>query len=225
MKKTVLFTCLLAILMVSLCLPVGATGTQQTATITLHADKSTPARGETVTVTVSLAGSAKAKSMMIEPMYDTSVLELQSGEWLLTGGMLTEDWSAEFGDAAIAYSAEADVNGDIFKLTFKVLDAAAIGNTQVNCHVIIKNGQTEIENTVTPIDMDVLSQPPADTDIGATDAIQPNGAQPAPGEQNNTAGILQSGCASTVRVDTVLLLLPILAGMAWLLKRKENNNA
>ncbi len=148
MKKALLITIILTLLAICICIPVSASGT---ATVTFDADNDTPARGATVVVTVALNGSDMAKSMMIQPVYDSSVLELQSGEWLLTGGVLTDNWSAEFGDAAIAYSSATDVNGDIFKMTFKVLDDAALGNTTIDCNVTIMNGQVSIPNATTPI--------------------------------------------------------------------------
>ncbi len=152
MKKALLITIILTLLAICICIPVSASGT---ATVTFDADNDTPARGATVVVTVALNGSDMAKSMMIQPVYDSSVLELQSGEWILTGGMLTDNWSAEFGDAAIAYSSATDVNGDIFKMTFKVLDDAALGNTTINCNVTIMNGQVSIPNTTTPLTIKV----------------------------------------------------------------------
>ena len=157
MKKALITSLTLILLfLICICLPVyAAENTASEATVTFDADPQTASRGATVTVTVVLSESDLAKSMMIEPVYDKSVLELQSGEWLLTGATLADNWAAEFGDAAIAYSAETDMNGEIFKLTFKVLDNASFGKTSVDCNVTIKNGQLVIANTTTPIEINI----------------------------------------------------------------------
>ncbi len=155
MKKLLWITAIVALLTACICIPALA-GTTAPAAVTLQTDNDSPAQGATVTVTVALSGSAKAKSMLIVPVYDPNILELQSGEWLLTDGILTDNWSPEFGDAAIAYSSETDMNGDVFKLVFRVLNTAALGNTRVDCTVTIKNGQELISNSTTPANLKIV---------------------------------------------------------------------
>ncbi len=101
-------------------------------------------RGDTVTLTVSVSGSAPAKSMSVTPFYDSNVLTMISGTWLLSNALLSDPWNISTGDAVIAYGSETDINGGIFLMVFKVNDAAPYGDTSVSCEVIIKNGTVSI---------------------------------------------------------------------------------
>lgn len=135
--------------------------------------------GENVTITVSVKNCVEAKSIYIVPQYDDEVLEIVSGTWLING-MLADDWSAEFGDAAIAFSANTDVNTDIFELEFKVKENADVGDiASVSCEIVVKTMEGKEEIAVTTVvssgtitiicnhtDTTNVPQTPADCDEG-----------------------------------------------------------
>ena len=76
---------------------------------------STVKLGDTITVTVSLSNNAEFKSMALTPVYDESVFEVVSGEWILTGAMIA---SFDNKNAAIGYSSAVNKSGDVFKYVF-----------------------------------------------------------------------------------------------------------
>ncbi len=107
--------------------------------------------GEDVTTTVSIKNCVDAKSIMIIPQYDEDILEIVSGTWLIDG-VLAEDWGPAFGDAVIAFSANTDVNTDIFEFVFRVKDDAKAGQVaNVGCEIVITtmDGNEDIPVAVT----------------------------------------------------------------------------
>ncbi len=107
--------------------------------------------GENVTTTVSIENCVDAKSIMIIPQYDEDILEIVSGTWLIDG-VLAEDWSPTFGDAVITFSANTDVNTDVFEFVFRVKDDAQAGQVaNVGCEIVITtmDGNEDIPVAVT----------------------------------------------------------------------------
>ncbi|MBQ2675080.1 MAG: hypothetical protein IJG07_10455, partial [Prevotella sp.] len=124
MKRIVsLAVCLLLVLS----LAVSAVGANN-ATATIASANAKP--GETVTVKITLSNSEPLKSILIRPSYDNSVVEMLSGEWLISG-MMAEPWSEEFGDASIAFNNNEDVNGAIFEMTFRIKPSATVTQTTI----------------------------------------------------------------------------------------------
>ena len=145
MKKLLSF--LLSILLVIQIAPVAVAQTNAE----VHVESTTAMRGETVSITISVQDYVEAKSIYIVPVYDEDILEIVSGTWLVSG-VLADDWSAAFGDAAIAFAENTNINTDIFELVFKVKDnAAAVKNTSVSCEIVIKtmNGKEEVPVAIT----------------------------------------------------------------------------
>lgn len=141
MKKIIVL--LLSVLILSgAVMPAAANSVTATTACTTAADSIV--RGDTVTVTVSLSNCAKLKSMALTPSYDSNVFELVSGEWLLKDAVLS-NFDTEEGHAAIAYSAEKDANGDIFKFILKVKDTAPFGKTSLKANPVVENGSVSIE--------------------------------------------------------------------------------
>ena len=140
--KKIMVLLLSVLLLAGAIMPATANSITATTTCTTTADSIF--RGDTVTVTVSLSNCAKLKSMALTPVYDSDVFELVSGEWLLTDAMLS-NFDTKKGNAAIAYSAEKDANGDIFKFTLKVKDTAPFGETSLKVNPVVKNGSVSIE--------------------------------------------------------------------------------
>ena len=144
--KKIMVLLLSVLLLAGAIMPAAANSITATTTCTTTADSIF--RGDTVTVTVSLSNCAKLKSMALTPVYDSDVFELVSGEWLLTDAMLS-NFDTKKGNAAIAYSAEKDANGDIFKFTLKVKDTAPFGETSLKVNPVVKNGSVVIECNAT----------------------------------------------------------------------------
>lgn len=140
--KKIMVLLLSVLILAGAIMPATANNVTATTTCTTTADSIV--RGDTVTVTVSLSNCAKLKSMALTPIYDSDVFELVSGEWLLTDAMLS-NFDTKKGNAAIAYSAEKDANGDIFKFTLKVKDTAPFGETSLKVNPVVKNGSVSIE--------------------------------------------------------------------------------
>ena len=144
--KKIMVLLLSVLLLAGAIMPATANSITATTTCTTTADSIF--RGDTVTVTVSLSNCAKLKSMSLTPIYDSNVFELVSGEWLLTGTLIS-NFDTEKGNAAILYSAENDANGDIFKFTLKVKDTAPFGETSLKVNPVVKNGSVSIECNAT----------------------------------------------------------------------------
>lgn len=131
------------LLLFGLILPIGAA---QNGKMVITPDKAEFYPGATVTFTVKVTGVSAAKSIGIIPQYDTSVFELVSGEWLVTGAALS-DFSG--GTATIAYASPRAFNENVFRLKLKVKSSAKLGSYNVTANTNIKNGTEEIATTVT----------------------------------------------------------------------------
>ncbi len=144
MKKFVLYVLLAALMICNL--SVGAQATSaEAATVSVGTVNAAP--GQNVTVTVSIAGCDSIKSIMILPEWDESSLELTEAEWLLEKTALA-DWSMAEKNGVAAFSDSTDINGDIFRMSFKVKEDAASGLSAVGCEVVLKNGSVSIPATV-----------------------------------------------------------------------------
>ena len=145
--------------------PIQALGT---ATATIDSISAKP--GETVVVEVSIENCPLVKSIGFTPVYDNSVLDLLSGEWTIENGTLMENWSPETGDAVLAFSDEAaDINGTIFKLTFKVKENISVGEvTPVSCSIVLANGTTNYQANIVNGTVSVIS---ASSTITSADVV------------------------------------------------------
>jgi hypothetical protein len=104
--------------------------------------------GEIVSVKISVSNCVDAKSVRIVPTYDSSVLEIVSGNWLVNG-ILSDNWSETFGDALITFTQNTSINTDIFELTFRVKDTAQGGAVaNVGCQIVIKTMDGKEEKAV-----------------------------------------------------------------------------
>ncbi|MBO5221164.1 MAG: hypothetical protein J6C26_02510 [Clostridia bacterium] len=141
MKKILVFA-LALICLLGITLSLGAA---QTATVGITPNKSSTYAGDSVTFTVKVTGVSAAKSIGIIPSYDTSVFELVSGEWLLSGSAMS-DFSG--GTAAIAYASARGFNENVFKFTLRIKSGAKLGQTAVDAKVNIMNGNETISCNV-----------------------------------------------------------------------------
>lgn len=107
--------------------------------------------GEYVTVEFVLKNVEAVKSMILYNFtYDSSVLELQSDSegWAVNGALLA-DWNPTKMEAALLLNSNADINGVVFSLKFRILDDAALGNYAIGCSVAAKaKPENEAEKAV-----------------------------------------------------------------------------
>ncbi|MBQ7354027.1 MAG: hypothetical protein IJW62_00740 [Clostridia bacterium] len=132
MKKRLLIPILAVLLLTVLSLlPVFAAGA------TANVNSVSAGRGETITLTVTLAKGVTVGSGGIEVSYDASVLELMKGEWNVTGTMLSTFTGNK---GAFAYTAGTQISGKVFTATFKVKSNAAFGASTVKITLQLKDG-------------------------------------------------------------------------------------
>ena len=149
-KKLILWLMVMALLIGLSCVTVLAADVG--ASLTLSDTEAE--RGDTLTLTVSLSGENKMKSAMVIANFDSDALELVSGEWLINGDIRNFDMEMKGG--VFASTTELDTQGDIFRFTFKVKDAAAISSTSISCTVDLKNGENSLPlGTISPVSLTV----------------------------------------------------------------------
>ena len=127
------------ILMLSVCITVGAAGSS-----TLVGNSSATV-GSNIEFTVNVSGCSDATSIAVAVSYDGG-FELVSGAWLKSGSITKFDTATNKG--ALGGLSSPDVNGNLFRLVLKAKNASA-SNQNVSVNVIAKNGSSEIMN-VTP---------------------------------------------------------------------------
>lgn len=127
------------ILMLSVCITVGAAGSS-----TLVGNSSATV-GSNIEFTVNVSGCSDATSIAVAVSYSDD-FELVSGTWIKSGSITKFDTATNKG--ALGGLSSPDVNGNLFKLVLKAKTASANAQS-VSVNVIAKNGSTEIMN-VTP---------------------------------------------------------------------------
>lgn len=127
------------ILMLSVCITVGAAGSS-----TINGNASVTV-GSNIEFTVNVSGCGDATSIAVAVSHSDD-FELVSGEWIKSGSLKTFDVSNKKG--ALGGLSSPDVNGNLFKLVLKAKTASANAQS-VSVNVIAKNGSAEIMN-VTP---------------------------------------------------------------------------
>lgn len=132
MKKSFVIS-IFAVLLLSvlLTLPVFA------ASATANVNSVTAKRGDTVTMTVTLAQGVTVGSGAVEVTYDSAVLELVKGEWNVSNTMLATFTGNK---GAFAYMGGTQISGKVFTATFKVKDSAAFGASTVKMALQLKDG-------------------------------------------------------------------------------------
>lgn len=112
------------------------------ATVSYRASESELMPGDSFTVTASLDSAADIKSIRINAVYDDTVFELVSAQWLLTGAAIAY---ADSMPALAAFSKNTTAQGDIFSCSFRVKDDAAAGNAEISLDVAIKTKPDGVE--------------------------------------------------------------------------------
>lgn len=142
MKKRII-AIITAVLLLSL-LAVSASA----ANITATTETKSCAQGSTVTVGVTLSSASGVNSGAVEVVYDNTKLQLIDGSWN-TAGALLSTFDKATNKGAFAFQTAQNLSGKIFSVTFKVLDGAAVGNTDVQCKIQLKSGSTDLPVTNT----------------------------------------------------------------------------
>lgn len=109
---------------------------------------------EEIEMIVSFDKSVNVKSMLIQNItYDTTKMELVSGEWLLNDTIIA-DWDKSNHNGVANFEENTLINGNFFKLTFKIKEGIEEADATVDCDVLIR----EIHNDVVcDIPVDVAS--------------------------------------------------------------------
>ena len=125
--------------------------------------------GETFDVYISLKTATNVKMLGINNiMYNSEKLQLLSGEWLAETKGFTS-WDINNGRAALIYSQNVLLSGNVFKLTFKAVDGCYIIDESVSCTVIVKyndelNTDVELATTVEAATVKTIPLKPNDID-------------------------------------------------------------
>ena len=124
-------------------------------TVTLDHVVSAP--GDTVTVKIYIENCPDIKSMAVTPIYDESILTLESGKWILENASLMDNWSEETGNAVLAFSSPTNINGEIFELVFSVGNNVSDCSTPIGCEIVLVNGTVTYSANVVNGSVDIKS--------------------------------------------------------------------
>lgn len=102
-------------------------------------------KGQLVEIKVEVLDCPNIISMAIVPKYNTEKLEYVTGEWLVSGALMS-DWSIEKEDGVILFSSETNINGDLAKFVFLVKESEDWEDIVVDAKIVIKTN----EETITP---------------------------------------------------------------------------
>ena len=110
--------------------------------------------GETFNLILNINAPINCTSFAISNItYDTTKMELVSGEWLLND-TTTADWDKSNQNGVANFEENTLINGNFFKLTFKIKEGIEEADATVDCDVLIR----EIHNDVVcDIPVDVAS--------------------------------------------------------------------
>lgn len=126
--KKIIVTLMCLLLVSCMILAAGATGS---ARMSLSSSKSTLSRGDTFTITVSLANDQPVSNGGIVLSYDSSVFELTGGKSHVSNAILAEV-SAANGGGVFMLQEDAVVSGTIFTIDMKVKSDAAFGSYTIS---------------------------------------------------------------------------------------------
>lgn len=133
MKRKIVYIVLLVMLAAMLAIPVSAAGSAS-----LSASKSTPYRGDTITVTVNVSGVAACNAGSAEVQYGSG-LEWTGAKSEIDG--VTVDYKLDQGKLIFYTMNGNDVNGKLLVLTFKVKSDAAFASNEIQVSMQL-NGET-----------------------------------------------------------------------------------
>ena len=106
------------------------------------------AKGDTVTLNVSVSSTVGVSSGAVEVVYDSTRLELIDGSFNVQGAMLS-NFDKATSKGAFAFNGEGSVSGNIFSVRFRVLSDAPLGDTSIQCKIQLKAGNSDLPVTNT----------------------------------------------------------------------------
>lgn len=113
----------------------------------------TVSRGDTITITVTVSGSADVTQYGLQLKYDTSVFEMVSGSHSVSGAQF-----AEFNPSrgfAVLYGAPTTPSGKVGTFTLKVKDNAPFGTYTVGGAASAKNGAENVSSSASGVSITV----------------------------------------------------------------------
>ncbi len=135
MTKKLASVCVLLVL--AICVSVSVFAADNTAVVNVNSQSAEV--GETVTFTATLSSAKEVFGGSVELVYDKTVLELESGKWLISGTNLSPFYTnTGMGAFVFAPDTTGTASGDIFSATFKVLDTAVAGTSTVEMIISLK---------------------------------------------------------------------------------------
>lgn len=140
MKKTILTLITVLLLVIVFTVTVSAAGTTATT------ESKNGAKGDTVTVNVSVTSTSNVTSGAVEVTYDSTKLQLVDGSWSVSGSLIAS-FDKSNGKGAFAFATGSTVDGNILSVKFKVLTDAPLGDANVQCKIMLKNGSTDLPVT------------------------------------------------------------------------------
>lgn len=140
MKKTILTLITVLLLVIVFTVTVSAAGTTATT------ESKNGAKGDTVTVNVSVTSTSNVTSGAVEVTYDSTKLQLVDGSWSVSGSLIAS-FDKSNGKGAFAFATGSTVDGNILSVKFKVLTDAPLGDANVQCKIMLRNGSTDLPVT------------------------------------------------------------------------------
>ena len=112
-------------------------------------------KGASETFNVNVTGKSDIQAGAISLTYDSEALELTSASWTLTGALI-QDFNKNTNDGVFAFSSGQTVGGNIFTMTFKVKDTAAIKKHEIKATVKLTDtkNQSSTQTKTFTIDVD-----------------------------------------------------------------------
>lgn len=163
--KKVLISILAMIFIISMAITVNAA----TGNISFGASSDSVLKGKTFTITIAGTADGNITGMKADLKYDTSKLEIESKQ----AGTGFSDVSGS-NEIAIAASSNENLSksGTLYTITFKVLDNAAEGTTQINISNVtlaLVNENSEQENVSIADDSVTITIKADDTTVDNND--------------------------------------------------------
>ncbi|MBO5100947.1 MAG: hypothetical protein J6C39_00250 [Clostridia bacterium] len=142
MKKRIIAIITAALLLTLFAFSASAAGSTATT------ETKSCAKGDTVTLNVSVSSTEGVNSGAVEVIFDSTRLELIDGSFNVQGALLS-NFDKATSKGAFAFNGEGSVSGNIFSVRFKVLTDAPLGDTAVQCKIQLKAGNADLPVTNT----------------------------------------------------------------------------
>ena len=119
--------------------------------VTMSASNAKPYRGTEITLTIKVAdgGNHRSGGIVVND-YDTSLMELVGGEWLLSGTEIT-DFAVNSKDGVFTFKNTQSISGSVFALKFRIKENAAFKETTVSATLTLSGSSYPVSAKVTVI--------------------------------------------------------------------------